>query len=112
MAREVFDYWAVVMEHPRTKFDPDDKRIKAVIKRLQAGYTVDDLKAAVDGCAKTPHNMGENERGQRYDGLNVICKDGDNVDRFIRTSKGPDLTCMSGAARRTAGAAQRFVEEG
>lgn len=112
MAREVFIYWQAVMGHPRAKFNPDDARIKAVIKQLKAGYSVDELKRAVDGCSMTPHNMGENDRGQRYDGLNVVCKNGDNVDRFIRTAETPDRTAMGSAARKTATAAERWLKNG
>lgn len=112
MAEEVFNHWREVMGHPQAKFSAGDDRSKKVIQQLKAGYSVDDLKLAVDGCAKTPHNMGDNDRGQRYDGLNVICKNGDNVDRFIRTARNPDLTRMSSAARKTLSAAQRWIENG
>lgn len=110
MAEDVFNHWREVMGHPKAKFSASDDRSKKVIKQLKAGYSVDELKLAVDGCAKTPHNMGDNDRGQRYDGLNVICKNGDNVDRFIRTASNPDLTHMSSAARKTLTAAQRWIE--
>jgi hypothetical protein len=110
-AEAVFNHWREVMDHPRAKFGKDDERIKKVIARLKDGYTVEDLKAAVDGCAKTPHNMGENERGQRYDGLHVICKNGDNVDRFMRTAANPDMTGFSSAARKTASAAAEWLNE-
>ncbi len=39
---------------------------------------------AIIGCSLTPFNMGDNPRGQRYDGLNIIFKDADNIDRFIK----------------------------
>ena len=48
-----------------------------------------DLMAAVDGCAKTPHNMGQNDRGERYDDLELICRDAAHVDRFRANATDP-----------------------
>jgi hypothetical protein len=80
-AQVVFEHWRKVMKKSaRTAFD--DKRRKAVEARLSDGYTVDDLKRAVVGCAHTPHNMGQNDRGERYDDLELICRDAAHVDRF------------------------------
>lgn len=83
----VFEHWKQVMNHPQARLD--NKR-KSIIKiALDSGYTVEQLKQAVDGCAHTPHNMGDNERGQRYDGLHVILRNADQIDRFIRNHKSP-----------------------
>lgn len=87
-AAEVFWHWRAVMgKDGRTAFDA--KRRRAVKARLADGYTVDQLKRAVDGCAKTPHNMGQNDRGERYDDLELICRDAAHVDRFIANAQSP-----------------------
>lgn len=102
----VFDHWKRVMGHPDAK--PIEKRKRAVARRLDEGYTVEQLKQAVDGCALTPHNMGENDRHERYDDLELICRDGAHVERFIRNAtsppkrKGPDPNDDIVRARRTA----------
>ena len=83
---QVFEYWRRVMEHPRAAFD--GKRQRAVKARLADGYSVDDLKRAIDGCAQTPHNMGENERHQRFDDLELICRNAGQVDRFMANAGG------------------------
>lgn len=85
--QEIFEHWQKVMNHPNANLD--DKRKKLIAKPLKDGYTVEDLKAAITGCSYTGHNMGENDRGQRYDGLNVIFRDGDNIDRFIGNYQNP-----------------------
>lgn len=78
---KVFEHWRRVMgKNARTVFDA--KRLKAVEGRLREGYTVEELCQAVDGCALTPHNMGQNDRGERYDDLELICRDASRVDRF------------------------------
>ena len=82
---EVFEHWKAVMGHPRSVLD--SKRKRAVEARLKEGRTVADLKQAVDGCAKTPHNMGKNDRGERFDDLELICRDGGRVDRFMRNAE-------------------------
>lgn len=85
----VFEHWAQTMHHPNAKFD--EKRRKIIRAALKWGYTADQLKTAINGCALTPHNMGENDRGERYDGLHVILRNGDQIDRFIRHSHAPPV---------------------
>lgn len=77
----VFQHWQTVLNHPRSKLDAKRKRV--IQSALKTGYTVDDLKSAISGCSKTPHNMGENERGQKYDDIGLILRDAGQIDRFI-----------------------------
>lgn len=87
-AKRVFEHWRErTGRTSRTAFD--GKRRRAVEARLADGYTPDDLCLAVDGCLVTPHNQGQNERGEKYDDLELICRDAAHVDRFIRNAKNP-----------------------
>ncbi len=80
-SEQVFRHWTRTMgKDTKTAFGA--KRRVAVKARLAEGYSVADLCAAVDGCAKTPHNMGQNDRGERYDDLELICRNAGQVDRF------------------------------
>lgn len=80
LVREVFDYWQQVMEKPKAKLTSDRRaKVKA---RLAEGYTVADLKAAIDGCRATPHNMGDNDRRRPFNDLTLICRSGSHVERF------------------------------
>ena len=72
------------MNHPQARLD--DKRKKIIRAALKTGYSVDDLKTASIGCQLTPFNQGDNEQGQKYDGLHVIFKNADQIDRFIHTA--------------------------
>lgn len=83
----VFEAWKTTMGHPKAQLDA--KRERAVKARLKDGYSVDDLKQAIKGCSLTPHNMGQNERGERYDGLELICRDTEHVDRFMANATSP-----------------------
>ena len=79
--QQIFSHWKTVMNHPNAKLDP--KRKALIQKALSFGYGVKELCEAINGCSITPHNMGDNDRNQRYDGLHVILRDADQIDRFI-----------------------------
>jgi hypothetical protein len=65
--------------------------------RLEEGYTVDQLKAAVDGCGGSSFHQGDNERGHRYDDITLICRSGSKVEQFIEmTREVPDDQRRSG----------------
>lgn len=108
--REVFAYWQTELNHPRAKLD--DKRRKKIRDRLKDGYSARDLMDAVDGIQKSPHHMGENDRATVYDDIELICRDGPHVDKFIKLSQQGDRTAMGSAARKTAAAAERWLKNG
>lgn len=84
---KIFAYWQRVMNHPKAVLDKS--RRKSIQSALAMGYDVMVLCQAIQGCSCTPHNMGQNDRGERYDGLHVIFKSADQIDRFIRNAKNP-----------------------
>lgn len=99
-SRRVFEHWKRVMgKNGNTEFD--DKRRKAVQARLDGGYSPEDLILAVDGCAVTPHNIGQNENGQRYDDLELICRNAGQVDRFMSNARSPPKPTGSAKGRAT-----------
>lgn len=83
----VFEHWRQTMNHPRAVLD--DKRRKVIEARLKDGYTADDLCQAVTGCSLSPFHMGQNEQGTRYDGLDLILRDGAKVDKFLAIHRNP-----------------------
>lgn len=83
----VFNAWKTTLCHPQAILD--GKRKQLIQQALRWGYSVDQLCQAIKGCSLTPHNMGSNDRGQRYDGLHVILKDADQIDRFIHNAVSP-----------------------
>lgn len=78
---EVFEFWRETMKSPRSKLD--GAREKPIKQMLAKGYTADELKLAVQGCALDPFSMGDNDRGQKYNQLRVICRDSDHVEKFM-----------------------------
>jgi len=79
--RLVFDHWVLVMKKTgQAKLTK--KRSSCVTARLREGYTTDQLKSAIDGCARSPHHMGQNDTGTVYDDLELICRSGEKVEHF------------------------------
>lgn len=87
LVEQIFSHWKATMNHPKAQLD--SKRKALIIKALNAGYSEHALNEAISGCAKTPHNIGDNDRGQRYDGLHIILRDADQIDRFISNYHSP-----------------------
>jgi hypothetical protein len=96
----IFAYWQTVMKHPKAKLDT--KRTSTISQALQAGYSVDDLKQAIDGCASTPFNIGKNEKGQIYDGIDLIFRDADHIEKFIQNSINPPTSANAEGDSRPA----------
>lgn len=85
----VFDHWRQVMSHQKSVMDA--KRRKLIESRMKDGYTEEDLKSAIDGCARSSFHMGDNERQQRYDGLDLILRDAAHVDKFLSLDRNPPM---------------------
>ena len=84
---EVFDHYRT--HHPRAhrKPSPKSKEWRAIKARFAEGYTVQDLCSAIDGCHKSPWHMGANERGRKYDSLELITRDGSKVQQFMEFAR-------------------------
>jgi hypothetical protein len=82
----VFSYWQEKMNHPKARLA--GKREKAIKNSLKH-YSVEDLKTAIDGCLNSPHHMGKNDRGEKYDDIELICRDSTKTDRFIELARLP-----------------------
>lgn len=84
IVQEVFAHWQQVMNHPTAKLDK--KRNGKILQALKLGYGVDELKQAIEGCAKTPYNMGKNDNGQMFDDVSLIFRDAEHIERFINNA--------------------------
>jgi hypothetical protein len=87
-AEVVFEHWRGAMRKNARAVLSDERR-KAVEARIAEGFAISDLKLAVDGCAKSPWHMGENKDRTRYDDLELICRNAQNVERFRAMAQGP-----------------------
>lgn len=80
--RTVFEYWKQVTKHERSHLD--SKRARLIADRLADGYTPDDLMLACFGCAHSRFHQGENDRRQVYDSIELIFRNADKLDAFMR----------------------------
>lgn len=78
----IFDYWCLVMKKTgAAKFTPERK--KAVAARISEGYSVDHIKQAIDGCARSDYHMARDGKNKTiYDDLELICRTGSNLEKF------------------------------
>lgn len=91
--RAVFEHWKVKMQkHGRVRLT-EERRVK-IQARLKDGYSVDDIKRAVDGCANSDFHMARgNYRGQRrYDDLTLILRNGSRLEGFRDNADGDGAT--------------------
>lgn len=85
-ADQVFEHWKTSLNHPRSILDA--KRRRLINERLKEGFSVEDLKLAIDGCKQSPFHQGENDRRQVYDDISLICRDASKVEQFIACRAG------------------------
>jgi hypothetical protein len=106
----VFAYWQKLMRSPRSKLD--EKRRRVIRKALGMGYTPHELCQAIRGCAKTPHNMGVNDRNQVFNGIDLIFRNADQIDRFIRNDIAPPVPANAVGMSNEAAAAAYLARDG
>jgi len=97
--------------HPRAK--PGDKEKRLIRARLKDGYSADDLCACIDGYHKSPHHLGDNDRGVKYLSLGLFLRDSDHVQKGVEFADGTalvDAPNLAPASRRAIEAGQRFLE--
>ncbi|KKM74489.1 hypothetical protein LCGC14_1399850 [marine sediment metagenome] len=104
-----------VFEHYRTyhlKLNPDpsstSKEWQLIRERLKDGYTVDDLKAAIDGCHRSSYHCGENPRGMKYQSLELIVRDAKHVQEFLEVPE--KQAVLSEKERRGQRAGENFLK--
>lgn len=77
----IFDHWRSVHGHDRAKLD--DKRRRLIGKALK-DYDEATLCQAITGYLHSPHHQGQNDRGTKYDGLELILRDAAHIDAGLR----------------------------
>jgi hypothetical protein len=78
---EVFEHWKRATSKPRAVLD-DDRR-SLIERRLAEGHAVEDLKAAIDGYAKSPWHNGENDRRKKYLNLELMLRDAEHIEQGL-----------------------------
>ena len=79
----LFQYWCDVMGKSISTSKLTSKRDKAIKARLKEGYTVEQIKAAIDGCRADPFSMGQNDRQKPFNDIELICRTGEKLESFL-----------------------------
>lgn len=93
--------------HPKAR--AGDKERRLISARLKEGFSVGDLRLAIDGCHLSKWHCGDNERHRKYQSLGLIVRDADHVVQFVEhagESGGPQLSEKS---RRSLAAIDEFL---
>jgi len=77
---EIFEFWKITMQKPAAKLTAARRtKIKA---RLSDGYPVQQILDAIVGCTRSTWHMGANPQRKKYNDLELICRDGRNIEQF------------------------------
>jgi hypothetical protein len=80
----VFEFWLETLRNKsKNRVILSDKRRKKIEKAVKL-YGVDDCKKAILGCSLSAFHMGHNGTGMKYDDIELILRDPEHVERFIR----------------------------
>ncbi len=105
----VFDHWVRVMGKDRSKLD--ESKAKKIRARLREGFSVDDLKTAIDGCRSSPHHMGQNDTGTPYNSVVSVFKDGTRVEEHVERARRARPN-GNGASHRSQPSLDAWLKEG
>lgn len=109
--REVFAHYR--QYHPRFAANPSSRsREWGLIRgRLEEGFTLDQLRRAIDGNHLSPFHCGENERQKTYHGLELIFRNATKVQEFLEVAEHPPPPRLSEKSQRTFSAAESFLNK-
>lgn len=90
--RRVFAHWQRRMSKPRAKLTEGRKR--AIRARMKDGYTIKQMKQAIDACCASEWHMGDNDRTTAYNDLTIILRSGEKLEQFMAMGEqqGPTTT--------------------
>jgi hypothetical protein len=99
---EVLGYWQQRTGHTKAYIDSTTDRYKNCLARLKQGYTVEQLKQAIDGAVAGGY---VDPKGVKHDDAELIFRKADKTDRFIRLSDAkPRAAASKGSVRVLRGA--------
>lgn len=84
----VFNHWREVHNHPRAQLDA--KRHTLIQERLRQ-YPEADLCTSITGYLNSPHHMGQNKQGTKYDDIENFLRDSKHVDMGLKFYAEPPL---------------------
>lgn len=105
----IFAFWQKVMNSPKSALDENRKKL---IRNALKSYSPTDICKAIRGCSKTPHNMGQNQQGIKYNGLDLILRNAEKIDYFIRLDDAQARAAKESLEDANARNAAEFLNDG
>ena len=80
---ELFRYWIQATGRNENQLKLSRERRSRVRARLRDGYSVEQIKRAIDGYAASSWHNGDNPAGKRYDTFDLIVRSGEKIEQGI-----------------------------
>ena len=80
---EIWDHYRTHHKSAAKILKSGRKEYRLIKARLGEGYTIDDLKRAIDGYHRSPFHCGQNDRGTKYLTAALIFRDASHVQTGI-----------------------------
>jgi hypothetical protein len=79
----VLEHWRAAAYHQRTPKDTPERRVR-IRRRLDEGFSVEEIQAAIDGAGLDPWLMGTDPKsnGTKYLGIETILREAKQVERL------------------------------
>lgn len=81
LAVDVFSFWCDKMGKANNAKLTAGRRSK-ILARIKEGYPVEEIKQAIENCARSDFHMGQNDNGTKYNDLELICRSGAKLEFF------------------------------
>ena len=81
--------WAAYASTLGTRVVLSAARVELIAARLADGWTVDDLSTACRGYGASPFHSGDNDRGQRYQAIELWLRDAAHVEQGLALARSP-----------------------
>ncbi len=81
--RVIFDYWQKQINKPKAMYTESKK--KFIRARIKEGFTTDQLKNAIDGCAGSAWHMGLHpDNATEYNGIENVFRNAEKTEGLIK----------------------------
>ncbi|MBD3335264.1 MAG: hypothetical protein GF355_07080 [Candidatus Eisenbacteria bacterium] len=80
--RKIFDHWVTACQKDPAKTKLSRERRSKIQARLR-DCTEGEIIQAINGCAASPFHMGENDKGETYNELDLILRNRTQVEKFM-----------------------------
>lgn len=81
LEERIFEWWKKCTGRGnQTKLTPARR---ALIRRAVQAYGAKQVAKAIKGCSMRPWNAGQNDRGETYDGLELILRSAEKIEFYI-----------------------------